>query len=116
MQCFSNCRPHQLMQPQYCSCGRVRNRIKPQLRCESKSHKTPATERHCGRNIMVLWPQLNATAQTQLPHLNQPIVNPQPHSPSSAEHRRMATPTTTITAAHSQRPLQCRRKTRTASP
>ncbi|PNX89922.1 kunitz type trypsin inhibitor [Trifolium pratense] len=33
-----NCGPHHLMQPQYCGCGRQRNRIRPQLRCELRSH------------------------------------------------------------------------------
>ena len=106
----SNCGPHQLMQPQYCGCAGVCNRNQRQLQRESKSPKTPATERCCGRNVTVLWPQLDATTETQFPHLNQPIVDPKNHSPSSLKQPQIDTPTAAITAAHPRQPLQPRWK------
>jgi hypothetical protein len=41
-----NCGPQRLMRPQYCGCGRQRNRIWPQLRCELKSHVMPQRNRN----------------------------------------------------------------------
>jgi hypothetical protein len=47
--------PHHLMRPQYCGCGWQRNRIRPQLQCELKSHTMP----QWNHNATVFWPQRN---------------------------------------------------------
>jgi hypothetical protein len=53
-----------VMRPQYCGCGPQRNRIRPQLRCELKSHMMRQRNRNATtffRNATAHWPQQTAT-------------------------------------------------------
>src|ERR1044072_2211399 len=70
-----NCGPQSELRPQDCRCGPYRNRIRPQLRCESNTLKKPQ-RRKIEEKFTPQRPQYESQ-QPQWPHPRRP--QPQPH-------------------------------------